>query len=168
MTVVNKYTDALVEAGKISTPAFGEGGHTFRIVAIAELAVADEDGSVYRLAKALNPDLIPTQIQIFNDAITGATDFELGFYETTVDGVNGVAIDIDALLGTTDINGGNARGSAVDGLGAVDLANGQKRIYELAGDTQANKRLGYDIALTANTVGSAVGTILVIMDFVQG
>lgn len=168
MAVENKYVDALTEAGKLTSAAFIEGGHTVRIVAIVELAVADDDGSVYRLAKSLNPDWIPTKIELFNDAISGATDFELGFYEPTVEGVAGAAIDIDALLGTTDINGGNARGSAVDGLGAVDFADGQKRIYELAGDSQKDKKVGYDIALTANTVGGAVGTILIVMDFVQG
>jgi len=168
MAVVNKYVDALTEAGKLTAAAFNEGGDVVEIVAIAEVAAADDDASVYRLAKALNPDLIPVEIKLFNDAIAGATDFELGFYETTVDGQLGAAIDIDALLGTTDINGGNARGSSVDGLGAVDLADSQKRLYELAGDAQADKRLGYDIALTANTVGTAAGTITVYMRFIQG
>jgi len=169
MAVVDIYTDALLEAGKLTTSTFAEGGHPFTIVAIAEPANADDDGSVFRLAKALNPDLIPVKFELYNDTgMTGSIDWELGFYETSVDGVDGIAIDIDALLGTTDLSSANARGSAVDALGAVDLADGQKRLYELAGDTQANKRLGYDIALTANDIGTVGGTILVVMTFVQG
>lgn len=169
MAVVDKYVDALVEADKLTVAGFNEGGNVKRIVAIVELAADDDDGSVFRLAKALNPDFIITQIQLFNDAIAGATSFDLGFYEPTVDGVTGIVIDKDALLAAEDINAGNPRGSAVDGLGAVDLADSQKRIYELAGDTQANKRAkGYDIALTANTVGTAVGTITIYIDVMQG
>ena len=168
MAVENKYINTALEANKKANAAFSEGAKMVCIVSTFEVAAADTDASVYRLVKSINPDLIPVKIEWFNDSITGATDYELGFYEPTVDGVLGAAIDIDALLGTTDINGGNARGSAVDALGAVDLADSQKRIYELAGDSFANKKSGYDIAVTANTGGSAAGTITIIMWFVQG
>lgn len=168
MAVENKYVDSDLAAGKLANAAFSEGAPTLALVSTFEVAAADDDGSVYRIAKALNPDLIPLRIELYNDALTGATDYELGFYETSEGGVDGAAIDIDALLGTTDISAGNARGSAVDGLGAVALSDAQKRIYELAGDAQADKRTSYDIAVTANTVGSAAGTITVLMWFVQG
>lgn len=169
MAVVDKYVDANVAAGKLTTAAFIHGSKTITIVATFEVAVSDEDGSVYRVAKNVPADLIPTRFDILSDAIADATDWELGLYETTQeDGLDGVAIDIDVFLGSTDINAGNARGSELNGLTAVPIEDVQKRIYEHAGDTLSTRKLGYDIAFTANTVGSAVGTISIIMDFVQG
>jgi len=168
MAVQNKYVDALTAADKLTSAAFSEGAKLVCIVSTFEVAAADDDASVFRVAKIVNSDLIPVKFELYNDAIAGATDYEVGLYEPTVDGVLGAAIDIDVFLGTTDINAGNARGSPVDALGAVNLSDAQKRIYELAGDTISDKKIGYDIAVTANTIGSAAGTITLIMWFVQG
>jgi len=168
MAIENKYVNTNVEAGKKAEAAFSEGAKTVTLIETVEIAAADDDASVYRFFKSLNPDLIITRIELLNDAITGFTDAEIGFYEPTEAGVVGAAIDIDALMGTQDINGGNARGSEQNGLTAVDIADVKKRIWELAGDTQATKRRGYDIALTANTVGSAAGTVSMLIDLVQG
>lgn len=168
MAVINEYVNANIVAEKKATAAFSEGGKSVTIVVTFEVAVGDDDGSVYRLVKAIDPNLIPVRFDILSDAIADATDYELGLYETSKDGVNGPAIDIDVFLGSTDINAGNARGSELNGLTAVDVADVQKRIFELAGDTLTTLKLGYDIAFTANTVGSAAGTISVLMEFVQG
>lgn len=168
MSIVNKYVDADIVAERKATAAFSEGGKTVTMVVTFEVAAADDDGSVYRVAKAIDPHLIPVRYDILNDAITGMTDLELGLYETSKDGVDGPAIDIDVFLGSTDVSAGNARGSELNGLTAVDVADVQKRIFELAGDTLTNLKLGYDIAFTANTVGSAAGTISILMEFVQG
>jgi len=89
-------------------------------------------------------------------------------YESLEDGVGGDVIDKDVYLDGEDISGGNTRASSVNGLTALAIDQIEKRIYENAGDAQADKRLGYDIAVTANTVGSTTGTISVIIDFVQG
>jgi len=168
MAIENKYINANLVADKATTAAFNEGAKTVVMVATFEVAAADDNASVFRLFKSVNPDLIPVKCEILSDAIAGATDYELGFYEPTEAGVLGPAIDIDALLGSTDINAGNARGSELNGLTAVAIEDVQKRIYELAGDTLTTKKLGYDIALTANVVGTAAGTISVTMWFVQG
>lgn len=166
MAVQNKYVNSDVAAGKKVNSAFNEGQNRVTMVCTFEVAAADDDGSVYRLFKNVNPDLIPVAITIFNDAIAGATDYELGLYEPLE--VGGAAIDIDCLMGTEDINAGNPRSSAVDGLSAVAIENVQKKLYEIAGHTLATRKLGYDIALTANTVGTAAGTISVIAEFIQG
>lgn len=168
MAVVNKYVNTNIADDKKATAAFSEGGRTFTIPVTFEVAAGDDDGSVYRLLRAVNPHLIPIKFEFLNDAITGATDYEVGLYETTTDSTTGVAIDIDVFMGTQDINGGNARGSELNALSAVDVADVQKRIWELAGDAQKDIRIGYDIAVTANTVGSAAGTISLLMTFTQG
>ncbi len=54
---------------------------------------------------------------------------------------------------------GALRTSFLDGLVTVDAADINKPIYLLAGHTLANKKLGYDIAITMNTAGSGAATI---------
>ena len=168
MAVENKYVNADVAAGKLGTAALVKVGDSFVLVTTFEVAAADDDGSIYRLAKNLSGDLIPIRVEIFNDALTGATDYDLGFYKTLTDGVGGEVIDKDVLMDGADISSGNGATSPQNGLTNVDLANRAQRIYELCGDTQATKEAGYDLALTANTVGSAAGTITVIAEFAQG
>lgn len=168
MAVENKYVSANLEADKNETAAFTHGDKTIYGVAIAEVAAADDDGSVYRLFKNVPADYIPAKIEITCDAITGGTDYDLGFYKPTIGGVAGAVVDADKLANTLDLSSAVAGASALDGLENLNIDESQERIYTLAGDTLNNHELGYDIALTANTVGSAAGTIVVKAWFVQG
>jgi len=168
MAVENKYVNANTEAEKLAEAAFTSGDKMIAMVATFEVAVADDDGSIYRLWKSIPSDLIPVQIQIASDAITSGTDWDLGFYKTTVGGVVGAVIDKEKLASTLDLSSASTWASPKDGLENLDLNEVQERIYTLAGDTLDNQELGYDIALTANTVGAAAGTISVKALFVQG
>lgn len=169
MAVENKYVDSDLQSNKRAAAANAEVGQQWGAVVTFEVAAADDNGSVYRLLKALNPDLIITKADIYNDAITGATDYDLGLYETTGDdGVNGPEVDKDVFLDGADIAAGNAAGSPQEGLATVNLANRAKKLYEHAGHTLATRKPSYDIALTANAVGSAAGTITVLFGFLQG
>lgn len=168
MAVEDKYVDALVEAGKLVRPALnGNGVETFTATAIVSVAAADDDGSVYRLFKGVTSDYIPTSITITNSAITGGTDYDLGLYATN----GGAVVDKEVLAAAVDVSSGVAEGAGVTGLNAVALADTQKRLWELAGQTVGpggTKFPTFDIVLTANTVGSAAGTIVVKATFVQG
>lgn len=167
--MADKYVDTLTEAGKHTAAAFVHGDKTVVMVATEEIAVADNDGDVFRLWKSIPSDLIPVRIEIYNDAIASGTDYDLGFYESTVDGVDGTVIDADKLANTLDMSSAAGRGSPKDGLENLNIDEVRERIYELSGDTLDTVRAkGYDIALTANTVGSAIGTISAIGWFVQG
>jgi len=169
MAIVDKYSDANLEAEKLTTAAFVHGDKFVGIVATFEVAADDDNGSIYRIAKAVPSDLIPYKFELYNDAITGATSFDIGLYNSSVGGVAGSVIDKDVFLAAEDINAGNARGAPVDGLSAVDIADIQKRIYEHAGDDlDSIGGKDYDIAVTGNVVGTAAGTVSVLMWFVQG
>lgn len=167
MAVEDKYVNADLEAGKHAPAVFTAGDKTLVAIATEEIAAADDDGSVYRLFKSVPHSWIPVRIEIYNDAITLGTDYDLGFYQTTVGGVAGAVVDKDALADGLDMSSAAAKGSPKDGLTTVAIDSVNKSIYELAGDTLDNKELNYDIALTANTVGTAAGTISAIAWFVQ-
>lgn len=169
MAVENKYVDANIAAEKKTSPAFNEGEKIYCQAVTFEVAAADDDGSIFRVVKNINEDLIPFKIDIFNDAITGGTDYDLGFYEPLEEGTGGVVIDKDALVDGASMATARTRTTGpLDGLLAVDIVNAQKRIYELAGQTLTTKKKGYDLAFTANTVGTVAGTITLLGMFLQG
>jgi hypothetical protein len=157
MAVEDKYINADIVADKKANAAFAQGTNTVSITETFEVAAADDDGSIYRLFKGLNPELIPSSIVVTNDAITAGTDYDIGFYETDL----GPVIDKDALADALDLSSQHVEGSGLSGLVTVDVANVKKKIWELAGHTESTKKLGYDIAFTANTVGTAAGTVSV-------
>ena len=167
MAVENKYVNADIVADKAPVAAFFSGDKEVVMIATASIAAADDDGSVYRLFR-VNANMVPTEIIVTNTAVTGGTDYEIGIYETLEGPLKGVVKDLDALLGTTSMASARAEGGGISGLSAVSVANAQNRLYQLAGDAENDHSGEYDIALTANTVGTAAGTITVKARFVQG
>ncbi len=166
MAVENKYVNADIVAGVKAVAAFSQGAQDYTAIIIFEVAVADDDGSIYRLMKNIAPDMIIESIEILNDAITGGTDWDLGLYQNLDRG--GAVITVDRFVNGVDLSSARVHGAGFDGMTNVDIANADDRIYEHAGDTLATRELGYDLALTANTVGAAAGTITVKIKFVQG
>lgn len=168
MAVQNKYVNTRVEAGSYDDNVLVAGADNLTLIVTFEVAAADDDGSVFRIAKNLSPNLIPVSILINNDAMTGSTSWDLGLYEPSFGGVDGAVCDKDCFMAAVDLNGGKANGSEQNGLAAVAIENLTKKLYEHAGHTIKTKKGGYDLALTANTIGSAAGTVTVRATFAQG
>ena len=167
MAVLDKYVNSDLEADK-NAPAFQTfGDKTLVHIATFETAAADDDGSIFRICKNVPGDLIPVKMEITCDTLTGSNDWDIGFYEPTIGGVAGAVIDVDKLTNTIDLSTAIAQGAAEDGLQTVDISEVLEPIYVLCGHTLATKLLGYDIAFTANVIGSGVGTISVKTYFVQ-
>lgn len=173
--VVNKYVDAAIAAGKLGESALSGGGvKSIVMVATEEIAAADDDTSIYRFFKGLAPNLIPIDIKVYCDAITNGTDFDLGLYETS-DAENpsgGLVVDADVFMDGQTLAAAITRGGgtanqdeAIDGLQNVDIANLTKKLYEHGGHTVKTSKDGYDICLTANTVGTVAGTVTIIAEF---
>lgn len=163
MAVENKWVDTAVEAGKKGNPGNVMPGQIFGFACTFEVAAADDDGSVYKLAK-VGANMIPLQIWINNDAITAGTDYDLGFYKE-----NGVVADKDILADGADLSSAHAMGSELTGLSNLGAENIGKKVYELLGFTDATRAEdSYVLALTANTAGTAAGTISVRGLFIQG
>lgn len=153
--MTDKYVNADIVAGKKGSPFQVGGTLLMTLCETEEVAAADADGDVYRFFRAVPADAKIVDLLVFNDAITAGTDYDIGFYESN----SGAVVDKDALLDGGDLSSAHAAGSGLSGISAVDVANLVKPIYELAGHTAATKKPSYDICVTANTVGSAAGTI---------
>jgi hypothetical protein len=164
MAVENKYVDANIVAGKkTSTFATGSGAQEFVLIGTEEIAAADDDGSVYRFFKGVPSNYVPVEITIATDGITNGTDYDLGLYK--VDG--GAVVDKDVLMDGQTMASALTRATGHQlGLANVNIDSVGSDLGTLSAQTDVDA--AYDIALTANTVGTAAGTITIIAKFVQG
>lgn len=164
MAVENKWVTSEMQDGKLPTAANVKPSQILACEVTFEVAADDDNGSIYKLF-SVGSNMIPLMIWINNDAITAGTDYDLGLYEE--DGVT--EADKDCFADGADLSSAHASGSELSGLTAMNIANiGSKKMYEIAGDTIDTKQQSYTVALTANTVGSAAGTITVRALFLQG
>jgi len=173
MAVVDVYGNPDIVAGVRAVPAEFSGSPIRGIIGIATVAAADDNASIYRIAR-VQSTLIPFRFTIFNEAITTGTDYDLGLYETKDGPLAGAVLDVDAFVNTIDLssarspeNDDGANGFITYLLDA-DLSIAEQKLYEIAGQTAADHSAQVDIAFTANVVGSAQGEIRVYMEFLQG
>jgi hypothetical protein len=110
----------------------------------------------------INANSIITDVKIGNDKITSGTSYDVGFYNVE----SGAVVDADELAATLDLSSAHASGSELSAISAVDVANIGKKVYELLGLTASTKAVAYDLCITANTVGSAAGTITVFVEWI--
>lgn len=164
MAVEDKYVHSQIVAGRTTVPGLAaQGWPIVACVATFETAAANDDGSVFRLFPSIPSSAIPKMLRIACDAITGMTDVDLGLYKP---GVGGAEVDKDILADGVNPSAGYSRILALDGLVTVDLANALKPLWELvSGTTIINRPATYDICLTANTMGSGVGTITAYFEY---
>lgn len=162
MAVEDKYVNTDIEAGKIAAAALTSGSPVVSMVATVEVAAADDDGSVYRFFPSVPSNLIPTNITIATDGITGGADYDLGFYREN----GGAVVDADILMDGQTLATALTRATGDQlGLQTVDIADAEKTLADL--DAVSDAPYGaYDIALTANTVGTAAGTVTIVATFV--
>jgi hypothetical protein len=140
-------------------------GRLYAAVATVEVAAADDDGSVYRMHRIHSSWRIYS-IMHFADAITGATSFDVGLYQTAANGA--AVVDADAYGSAIDINAGTTSGADYTNESASHAIEklGQQ-VWQDAGLSADSNRY-YDLAYTANTVGSAAGTLVMRIYFTAG
>lgn len=165
MTVVNTKSTIVTKAdANRIVPAYLSGGLMYAAAAAVEVAAADDDGSVYRMFRVHSSWRI-VSLELFNDAITGGTTYDLGLCETQANG--GAIVSGQQELFGSDISMATARTAPLDvTYEALDVAKVEKRLWELLGLT-ADPGKEYDIAWIASTVGTAGGTISMRMRWVQ-
>lgn len=162
MAVVDLYAQADKEAGngKKFPAVKGSGSRTIVVSNLVSVAAADDNGSVYRVFCDIPSSVVPINITIQNEAITGGTDYDLGLYATN----SGAVVEVDILADGLDMSSARTIATANNaGMTSVPITGGLKSLATLSGQT--NPSSSYDIALTANTVGTGAGVILVTMTF---
>lgn len=157
MAVENKYVHAgLVDATRETVPAhIAQGTNVACIQGTFEVAAADDNDSIYRFIKGIPAGVIPVALEIACDAVTGMSDVNVGLYKTNL----GDVVDENVLADALDLSSAITFAAPKDGLKDVNIADRQKTLWELAGQTIRNKATVFDIAMKAVAAASTAGTI---------
>lgn len=140
-------------------------GKTRVMVETFEVDAADNDGDTYTFFP-VPLDAAIVDLEIVNDAITGGTDYDFGFYLIT-DNDLGAVKDADILMDGQSMASARASWTSVlfAGTGAKDQGAIDTKLWEDLGYgsiTEAREAAGRNevyMVMTANTVGSATGTV---------
>lgn len=167
MAVVNTKSTIITNADAtpvvLTSPRIA-GGFLAAEVATVEVAAGDDDTSTFRLFR-LPSNAKVVSIRLLNDAITGGTSYDVGIYRTAKDG--GAVVDADAFASAVDMSSARTTAffeAAYESTNA-DIANIERELWQVAGAT-SDPSVSYDIVLTANTVGTAAGTISAIIEYI--
>lgn len=139
----------------VLTSAHVHGGIMRASAGTVETLAADDANSVYRLVRVPSNARIHS-ILLGTDAITGATQADVGVYQTALNG--GAVVDADFFA--TDVDISTAATVFTEVLleaTATDIAKCEKPLWELLG-LSADSQREYDICVTVNDV-TAAGTI---------
>lgn len=135
------------------------------LVETFEIAAADDDADTYTFFP-VPLDARIDDLQIVNDAITAGTDYDFGFYKITANNL-GAVIDADILADGIDCSSARAVWTSIlyTGTGAADQGSVGQRLWQYLGYASitaaraANQTNQVYMVVTANTVGSAAGTL---------
>lgn len=157
----------LLAAPPVLTNGYIAQGNFKEHVATLEVAAADVDGSVYAFC-ALPSNARVSSLEYANDAIAGGTSYDIGLYTVDRDGTI-TAVDVDNFASAVVMT--SAATGWVDATfeqDITDIDKVEKRLFERDGIAlAADPKVTYILAMTANTVGTAAGTISVRVRYVS-
>lgn len=135
------------------------GGVLREQVGTVEIAAADDNDSIYRVAR-LHTSWRLSEVMRFNDAITTGTDFNIGFWDTAENG--GAVIDENAIADAVSLASGSLTGvsemfeaGSDNGVEDIELA-----VWQMAGLSSDPGKF-VDLCYKGITVGSGAGTLSV-------
>lgn len=144
------------------------GGKQRALVATYEVLAADSDGDTYTMFP-VSLDARVDDLQVVNDAITGGTDYDVGFYSITDNDLGAVISTGDNLVdGQSMATARNVWTSLLFlGTNAMDQSAVAQKVWQICGYASldaardANQTNQVYLVVTANTVGTATGTLSV-------
>ena len=168
MAVEKKYAIDELETGYPQSNFKKEGQKLTSVVSRVTIATADTDASVYGLA-VIPGEACIKDIKLATTAITAGTDYDIGLYRYKADGTIGAVIDKDMFLDGQTMAAARARGAEITGISALATASSDLTVAALAAAVSSLTEVDplYVLAITANTVGSTDGTIVVFIDYVS-
>lgn len=135
------------------------------MIIVAQILMTNGDGagSIYRFAK-IPSNYIPQAITIACEAITGANDNDLGFYQPDEKG--GAVVIKDCLLNGGDLSSALAIGSELNGLRDLGTLNIGVKVADLL-SKGLSERQEYTLALTANAAPTATKSACIRASFIN-
>lgn len=167
MAATDRYVDTLLVNDKLTSSSSTGGERLVTFISIFQILDAEEISSTYRLVKNINPELIPISCVVANDVITAVSSADIGTYET---GIGGAVIDVDCIAAAVDLATGHTTKENYEVLELTLDANTNRPLWKYPTATLAmeDKKLGYDLVLTATAAPGADGYVRIVSQFVQG
>jgi len=163
MSLEDKYVNANLVAGKKAKPALSSMDDSRGFIKQFEIAAADNANSIYRFLKAVPGEMILSELLLSFDAFGAGGLLNVGIYESKV---GGATYDDNAFASGVDVSAAAAK---QNGLAAIDLADREKRLFELAGHDSDTKKEYYDLGIKITAKGATgLGTVLAQGTFLQG
>jgi hypothetical protein len=119
------------------------------------VGTSDNATSTYRLGRVFSADLV-TSLKLFNVAQTGFTSATVGLYQTAVNG--GGALAAACYATGISLASGTTTGTEL-AFAVRTLDKSQQKVWADGGLTADSLRQ-YDIVLTATTIGTAGGLVM--------
>jgi len=165
MAVINTADDVLTHP---QAAAEVTGVPQYAVTKVIAIAATDDDTSKFLIAE-LPAEVVIDEITLESPAITAGTAYDVGIYNT-----DGSVVDADVFAANLDMSNvtGLPTGPTGDpirqAMTALALTDVNKKLWELAGHVnkpfpatgETHKKTKYRIVLTADTIGSAAGTIV--------
>lgn len=161
MAVVDAYVNSNITSHTKVRPETGGKAQVQALALTFEVAAADDNNSIYRIAR-IPANWVPLTLELYHDSIAGMTDVNIGFHRTAENG--GAAAETDANIFYDALDMSTAA-NKVNGMGEIDPVNIGKTVGELAGKTVLTQDTEYDLTLLAIAAASAAGTVSVIATF---
>lgn len=127
---------------------------------------ADDAGSTYLLLKNVSSHLCIPQLPVEHSSLTGASDCDIGFYDSTTGSANtkwdGSAFvsGKDLLADGLDLTTANTKVTPKDGIKQLTHEQTAQPIWKLLGFSKATlAKPYYDLVLTINSEVSADGKV---------
>lgn len=169
--VINGYVDVNLGAvpPKLGNNTAVSGGQLRQAIQSFVTATTDSAGSIYRVFKGLSPDIIVSSIEIYNDAISGATSVDVGAWGVLDYDNIGAAINATCFASAVDIHLGNPVTSAPARIDtALSIANRENPAWTVYADAQyPAKHPAWDLALRFNNAPVQSGNVCVKLSYVQ-
>lgn len=166
MAVINAFVTNNVEslAADKCTAARCGGAITRTVAFNFEVAAADDNASIYRIAKIPGTAIIKS-LMWANDAIAGLSDPSVGIYKPL--DIGGAVIDVDSIMAAADLSAGVATLTEKFAPAIADIG---KDILSLSGvaDADKDKYASVDVAITTATGVTAAGTIAGFLTYTEG
>lgn len=138
---------------QVTNPSYKEKAPLFVAKETVEIAAADADGDTHLLL-ALPSNCIVDNLAVANDAIAGATAYEIGVFDST-----GTVKDADAFGSAVDFSSARAQFTELTHESAAHpIEDLTKKLWQVAGYTSDPGGILY-IGLTLTTAGTAAGTV---------
>lgn len=161
MAVVTKYgTGYRDPTSRVEIDADKAEAHVKTIASMISITNGDSIASLFFVGRVPSNAIIDPRSTYIHAAVTGVTDFDLGFYHPN----GGAVIDADALVDGDDISGAGIQ--TLIGHGTLTVANANKRAWELAGLTSDPGGF-LDIVATLKAASTATVVVQFLIDFLR-